>query len=91
MIVGFNESHWDDKPSYVLNYQGQNHVLGYAQMRDEVRELRSGFFLCMGAWGWTEGRQRRPAPFIMRGPKHPAEPEKFKEEAGITIREVSLN
>lgn len=85
MIVGYNESHWDDNPSYILDYRTQNHVLGYAQMRDEVRELRPGFFLCMGTWGWTQGRQSRPSPFFMRGPKHPAEPERF-EETGINIR-----
>lgn len=91
MIVGYNESNWDDNRSYVLDYRAQNHVLGYSQMRDEVRELRPGLFLCMGAWGWTERRQQLPAPFIMRGPKNQAEPENFKEETGINIREVSLN
>lgn len=89
MIVSFNESVWDDNPSFVLDYRGQDHVLGYAHMRDEVREIRPGMFLGIGTWGWSTEMQRQPAPFILRGPKNPAASENFKEENGITFREFS--
>eukprot|EP00624_Nannochloropsis_granulata_P007671 evm.model.NODE_8942_length_15812_cov_33.153996.3 len=89
MIVGFNESVWDDNPSYILDYRGQNHVQGYANMRDEIREIRPGMFLGIGTWGWTREMQRQPAPFILRGPKNPAAPEIFEEETEITFREFS--
>lgn len=85
METAYGPSKWDDKTSYVLDYRAQDHVLGYARMRDEVREIRPGFFLCLGGWGLTGRRQNKPSPFIMRGPKNCAMPDKFQEETGINL------
>ena len=90
MNTAYGSSRYDEKQSYVLDYTSQDHVLGYAGMRDEVREIGPGFYLCMGSWGWSERRRNQPSPFIMWGPKNAAVPDKFQEESGITIRPLEV-
>ena len=80
MMTSYNGSIWDDKTSYVLDYRQQNHILGFSQMRDEVRELQPGLYLGIGAWGWSDSRRNQPSPFLLRGPKNDAQPQFFKEE-----------
>lgn len=38
------------------------------QMRDEVREVRPGLYLGLGAFGLRHARRVQPLPFLLRGP-----------------------
>lgn len=38
------------------------------QMRDEVREVRPGLYLGLGAFGLRDARRVQPMPFLLRGP-----------------------
>ena len=38
------------------------------QMRDEVRQVRQGLHLGLGAFGLRDARRVQPMPFLLRGP-----------------------
>lgn len=58
-------------------------------MRDEVREVRPGLFLGLGAFGLRDARRLQPLPFLLRGPFNQLTPEEA-EAAGLRGAEAVL-
>lgn len=66
-----------------LTQQKQPHYLGAMQMRDEVREVRPGLYLGLGAFGLRDARRVQPLPFLLRGPFNQLTP---AEARGLGLR-----
>lgn len=59
------------------------------QMRDEVRQVRPGLHLGLGAFGLRNARRAQPLPFLLRGPFNQLGPEEA-HKAGLRGAEAVL-
>jgi len=61
-------SRFDGRPSYHLIYRYFHSLCGSIHMVDEVRFLKSGVYLGMGTWGFTDAQRQVAFPFLLEGP-----------------------
>jgi len=68
MQTSMVDSHYDGKPSFQLDYVAMGSLLGKMKMVDELRRVRSGLYLGIGRYGFTDAEQAVPRPFTLEGP-----------------------
>jgi hypothetical protein len=71
MLTDMVPSRFDQKPVFRLYYAAFRSPCGLINMVDEVRKVKDGLYLGIGAWGFSEKMLMRPLPFILDGPIGP--------------------